>query len=153
MGLDAFVRCRCWQDGLAAPFPNTHQVIVGDDGGLELDVPCDDAHKQVYDALDNWLNTGCPHRGMKLAREWISNWFGVSDFRAALIELGADRFPALLESIPSTNGGQTNSREAARCMAELERFSGVGAFGRAGWVLDAETRERIQQGLRNGEPF
>jgi hypothetical protein len=114
MGLDAYVYCRCLEDGLspAPPVP----VYMDEEDGL---LPVDDAD---YDVLEEWLESACEHPGMRLVFERINNWAGVHVFQEALRRMGPEQFPTLLAEIPDANGGSTTAEASAMALEELEEF-------------------------------
>lgn len=81
MGLDAYVSCRCWQDGKTTPPP--YEVAWSEDEQRPCVVERDDwtweEEMDVVDACDEWMETACAHRGVA-ADEWVSNWAGVAWF-------------------------------------------------------------------------
>lgn len=152
MGLDAVVRCRCWEEGRATPFERPELVTVGCEGFLELSIPWDKASAPIHQRFDIWLDTCCRHPQTHFAQDWIANWFGVSDFKLALNEVDPKRFQTLQNELPSTNGGSTSPEAAASCLVELDEFESAGTFGRVFRVVDSLTGERLQ-GNSTGDPF
>jgi hypothetical protein len=143
MGLDAAVRCRCWEEGKTTPCPFPERVRLGTDMDLlELDLPWD-GNEEMHRQFDSWRRQCCAHENMWLVIEYISNWSGVRAFQQALRSAGEARFSTLLGQIPDINGGRTKSEIANLCLAELEAFSALGAFGSQVWLVDAETGSRI----------
>ncbi|MCU0514274.1 MAG: hypothetical protein MUE40_17095 [Anaerolineae bacterium] len=124
MGLDAFVRCNCYRDGQAQPFPLPHleaHIVVNDDGFLALNVPEDD-HPEALRQFDEWKSHACPHEGMMVVFERISNWSGYRAFQEALGRMGWRHFPTLERELPALNGGQMPTAAAVRVLAELGLF-------------------------------
>lgn len=81
MGLDAYVTCRCWQDGLTPPAPmevywDEHDQCVYP---VEPDLPIDDLIEMDIE-FDRWCAAACPHDDMRADSERISNWAGVGRF-------------------------------------------------------------------------
>lgn len=142
MGLDAYVRCTCWEEGKTSPppVPRARVVLNPESDELDLDLPWE-GHREAHAAFQDWLETCCPHSRMQLASERISSWAGVRHFQAALRTLGADRFKTLLAAIPDTNSGRTDARDAKACLEELGRFEAQGPFGRRIHLTDAESGE------------
>jgi hypothetical protein len=143
MGLDAAVRCRCWEEGktTACPFPDL--IAVGTDlDQLELNLPWE-GNEEKHWRFDRWRISCCAHHGMWLVNERIGNWSGIRDFQQALRSVGAARFATLLAQIPNNNGGRTSVEVAKSCLAELDAFASLGAFGRQIWLIDAETGDRV----------
>jgi len=143
MGLDAGVRCRCWDEGKTTPCPFPGRVRPGDDMDLlELDLPWQ-GNEKLHNQFERWRQQCCAHQGMWLVNERISNWGGVRDFQQALRSAGATRFPTLLAQIPNLNGGRTPPASAQLCLPELDAFAAMGAFGSQIWLVDAETGSRL----------
>ncbi len=145
MGLDAYVRCTCWEKGKTTPppVPRARVVLGSERDELELDLPWE-GHREAHAAFQDWLEACCPHPRMQLAFERISTWGGVRHFQAALRTIGADKFPNLLAAIPDTNSGRTEARDAKRCLEDLARFEAEGPFGRRIRLTDEETGEVLQ---------
>jgi hypothetical protein len=150
MGLDASVRCRCWEEGNAAPFEFPDLLKLGDDGWLTLSVPSEPKYDAVGRAFFQWLDSCCPHPGTRLTSERIGNWSEMSDFREALREAGEPRFATLLQEIPTRNGGQTSPLEAQRCLSELEEFMSAPPFGRRIWIVDSADGQRLHNPMPHG---
>lgn len=75
MGLDAYVTCRCWQDGKTTPpspavWNNEEQMAE----------PATDLHGAALHAFWDWRNHGCDHEGQEAVTERIGNWSGVRAF-------------------------------------------------------------------------
>ncbi|MGB2570478.1 hypothetical protein ACPFP2_18800 [Micromonospora citrea] len=120
MGLDAFVYCRCWQDGLAAPCP-VGPVGFDEDGHLALLQPWED-DPAAHHAFDAWLVRTCPHELMEQASEGVANWTGVRLFQQALRSVGRERFPTLAAGLPDDNSGRLSPEQATAALAELDEF-------------------------------
>jgi hypothetical protein len=122
VGLDAFVYCRCWQDGLAAPPPCAPELVGYDEEGyLDLLLPYE-GNEAAHDAFAGWMYRACPHEDMKYADERVSNWAGYRMFQDVLRMAGRDRFGTLLAELPNSNGGRMPAAAAARVLAELDDF-------------------------------
>ena len=90
MGLDAFVRCRCWEEGRTSP-PPMPVVLDEDDGVLAPDVAGEVATDDWL-KVDGWVATACAHEDMHATWERISNWAGYPQPAA---RPGQDRLGAL----------------------------------------------------------
>ncbi len=147
MGLDARVRCRCWEEGKTTPCPFP--------GLVELDRSCDsvelkpDAAWNLEQELrfDRWRSSCCAHEDMAYARARISNWYGVRLFQQTLCDLGRDRFATLLAEIPDGNGGLTSPAAAAAALAELDAFEQIRDLGRDAILVDAENSTRLYHSI------
>ena len=149
MGLDAYVTCRCWEDGLCDPPISLASRLWYDPVRAEVNVrELEGLSAQESLALylqdDLWFEeSACAHRTMRIALERISNWGGLRAFKHALRSLGEDIYPTLLREIPNTNGGVTQPADARLCLAELSRFSAVGPFGQIIELIEASSSDVI----------
>jgi hypothetical protein len=114
MGLDAYVRCTCFADGLTTPPPVP--VEVDDEGYLS---PRDDGDRK---ALWDWEASCCAHPGRKVIRQRISNWSGFRSLQQAFEAVGWAHYPTLQSTLPEGNGGSTSAADSARCLRELADF-------------------------------
>lgn len=121
MGLDAYVRCNCWEEGLATPPPRPQFVRLDEDGNILFDLPYR-GHEKDHLLFDNWLRTCCPHPEMEYSSEHIANWGGYRFFRSMLEQIGWEHFPTLEWELPEANGGQTGPEASKRAMSELDLF-------------------------------
>ncbi len=139
MGLDAFVHCRCAVDGRSAPppapFELTNDGLVCDEG-LGLDSLL---------AFDRWLTEGCDHEGMQHRVVHVSNWAGYRHFQAALLRVGASRFPTLIGELPAANGGWTSPASAASCLRELEVFERSEVMWDVVQLVDSDTGDVLAE--------
>ncbi len=119
MGLDAFVHCRCWQDGLT--LPPVGPVGFDEEGYLDWLVPRPE-YTELDDAFDSWKATGCAHEDMELVSERLANWAGYRLFQQALQSAGWSHFPSLKAELPSDNGGRMPAEAAALVLDELDYF-------------------------------
>jgi hypothetical protein len=142
VGLDAFVHCRCFQDGLAAAAPV--EVVYDPDDGI-CPVREGDLQRAQLVEFDRWLKDGCTHRRMEAAWVHISNWGGLQLFREAIARVGADRLPALSSELPELNGGHMAPGVARLVLAELEIFEGSDASWDALVLVDADSGEVVNE--------
>src|SRR5882724_3075068 len=137
MGLDAFVRCRCWEDGGYHPPPiPVGAISVDEDGILNATEPCGDVE---WRAVNAWKETACPHKDMEAASEHISNWGGYRIFQSALETAGWQHFPTLQAELPNANGGRMSAGAAARALAELTYFTEQAEIGTETVLLNEDT--------------
>jgi hypothetical protein len=120
VGLDAFVYCRCWQDGLTAP-PPAGPVGFDEEGYLGLLVDAD-GYTEDDAAVARWLAGACRHRRMELASEHVANWPGYRLFQQALAAAGWHHYPTLRAQLPNANGGRMPADAAAHALGELDAF-------------------------------
>ncbi|MGE0494553.1 MAG: hypothetical protein AB7S38_35415 [Vulcanimicrobiota bacterium] len=135
MGLDATVMCRCYQDGLCQPFPG---AFFDEEGYLT--VPEGD-----FAAFDDWLSSACPHPGMELVCERVSNWAGYRCFQQALGRTGWENYPTLAEHLPNANGGQLPARAARAALEELLYFRDLPEVGLNVCLFETASDEVIQE--------
>ncbi len=127
MGLDAFVACRCYADGLttSAPVP----VAIDPETG---DVDLVEWSREASDAFHEWQADACWHarqnedRLMLAADEWLSNWSGVGSFGSSLTMAARSLCPNLLgEWAHITNGGTVSAELSAVMLEELALLEDV----------------------------
>ncbi|MEV0429141.1 hypothetical protein [Micromonospora sp. NPDC050495] len=143
MGLDAFVYCRCWQDGLATPCP-VGPVGYDEDGWLALLRPWK-GNQAAHATFDAWLKGACPHQAMEQATEHVSNWAGVRLFQQALRTAGTERFPTLATALPGVNGGSLPADRAAVALAELDAFARADRIADEVELIDEATGRVLMQ--------
>ncbi len=139
MGLDASIRCRCWEDG-KTPAPPCAPSL-DEDGWLEPAEGADDIERSS--AFYRWVNEACPHEDMEAVTQHISNWGGYRLFQEALEGLGWDHFPTLQRVFPEVNGGMAGPEDSRHCLAELTRFEEL-YRGDSVVLMDADTGDELQ---------
>jgi len=148
LGLDATVRCRCWEDGLCAPTRlKSHTHIDAGSNSLDVDLPWETFKDEILE-FDQWVVHACAHPEMMQASEWIANWAGVRALQNALRTAGENEFAGLLRELPNNNGGLTFPEAARSCLEELDRFESVGVFGHYAELVDSETGTLIADALK-----
>lgn len=138
MGLDAYVPCRCWRDGLAAPPPFDPALLRVTEWGY---VVSESRDRAVADQIRAWERTACSHPHMEETAERIANWAGLRQFKAALSSVG--EFPALHELVPDFNGGVATAEESAGALVELARFSALDSVGTNVFLADLDTGREL----------
>lgn len=138
MGLDAFVHCRCFENGLTSdpPYPTT----VDADGRLSPPAELELTDYLVWDA---WEDGACEHDRMRGVSERIANWGGYRQFQSALDARGIENFPTLQRELPKANGGQCSAGSSAQCLVELDRFEAAHAPQISTRLVDAETESLL----------
>lgn len=140
MGLDAYVLCRCWQDGLTSEPPVPAELIgVDKEGNFGLLDDQDDR----WLAVDMWRKNACPHEDMEFASEWVANWSGYRLFRDALATVGWQHFPTLRTELPEANGGMMPAAAAVQVLAELDFFATQDRLGEETVLLDEDTGDVV----------
>jgi len=98
MGLDAYVRCRCIQDGIAKAHPFPGRLIINEAAEPGLD---GDPSSEEWLVHDRWFGNSCQHGGY-LVSERLGNISMVAQIREFVRHLQAKpspRFPILLERV------------------------------------------------------
>lgn len=160
MGLDATVRCTCYEKGLLKPGPVPYEDLYIDEEGYLSSRTLDDAHGrydfrqynarfgELEDAFRDWLDHSCEHEDGDLCWERIGNIAGCSAFHCLLDEAGGEEaFPLLANMLPEGNGGMYPAELAKSTLEELERFfDKLGAMNK--WaVCDTATNEVVWTGI------
>lgn len=144
MGLDAFVRCRCWEEALTSPPPlPADQIALDEEGFLHPTIPYD-GNEQLHHAFYRWREDACAHDRMEAAWERIGSWHSYSLMLTALAHAGWQRFPTLEAELPSTNGGSMPAEAAARVLEELRSFTELADLGERTELLDTETGDVVR---------
>lgn len=156
MGLDASVRCRCFEEGRLKPGPVPVEDLYIDEEGYLSSRKLNAAYKKydyrqyrarygkLNDAFEEWADHACEHEYGEYCSEWVNNWSGVSGFEFRVDEAGGEaEFPLLSKMLPHVNGGTYPVELAKPTLKELDRFvekvSDVDE-----WVLcDCETEEEV----------
>ncbi len=135
MGLDAFVRCRCFEEGktTAPPVP-LEDLFVDEEGGISSRTLCTerkrlrhDDYWRRYDELEDrlldWTETCCAHEDMHACDEFVCNLSGWSKLRWLFNALGGET-PTLAGMLPYANGGSFPAEFADAALAELAALEG-----------------------------
>lgn len=138
MGLDATIRCRCFEEGKLKPGPIPFEDLYIDKDGCLASRMLDAAREKYdhrrfearYGALDDefceWLVDSCEHEDGVYFSEWVSNWSGVAHFCALVDKAGGEtKFPLLSSLLPDGNGGAYPAEKAQATLDELQRFVAV----------------------------
>lgn len=163
MGLDATVRCNCFEKGKLKPGPVPYEDLYIDDEGYLSSRKIDEAYEKYdyrrfearYGALqrdfEDWRRDCCDHEDGDYCSEWVSNWAGCAQFKQLLEAAGGkNEFPLLSNFLPKANGGFYPAEKAEATLAELDRFIKVISTVEQ-WVLcDLETNEQIWSSTDNG---
>lgn len=149
MGLDAFVRCNCWEEGRTTPPPVPVDFIYLDEEGyLSLNLPYRDNEEQHH-AFDYWRARCCEHDNMEYVSVHVSNWGGYRSFQQALGKAGWEHFPTLRAELPNANGGQLLPASAARALQELRYFQERADLGSNTFLIDTETGEDLHEHIES----
>ena len=135
MGLDATVRCRCFEEGKLKPGPVPLDDLYIDKEGYLSSRKLDAAYKRLtyrqFDArygdlqreFEDWSGSCCEHAGGDYCSEWVSNIAGCAQFEDLVEAAGGEAdFPLLSKLLSHANGGTYPAELAAATLAELDRF-------------------------------
>jgi hypothetical protein len=144
MALDAFVRCRCWEEGRTSPPPvPADQIAVDEDGILNPTIPYQ-GNEELHRAFSLWRrHDACAHEWMEAAWARIGSGGSYALFREALGHAGWHRFPVLKAELPVIFHGMMSAAAAARMLEELRRLTGVVALGERTELRDADTGDVV----------
>lgn len=146
VGLDGFVRCRCWQDGRVTPPAALAGLIVFADGDLDLSVPWE-GNADLHNALTDWVyDSPCPHEDMDFVCEHVGNWTGYRGFQRTL---GQEYFPVLRSTLPESNGGTSPASLAAAALAELRSYAEHAVLDPLAVLCDADTGEVLLEQIHS----
>ncbi|WP_302397704.1 hypothetical protein [Eggerthella sinensis] len=156
MGLDASVRCRCFEEGKLRPAPVPLEDLYIDSEGYLASQTLDTAYKEYgyaqfqtrYGALDDefrrWLDEPCEHADGEACSECIANWAGVHEFKGLVEEAGGhSTFPLLSTMLPRTNGGCLPASSAPTALEELDRFIEIVQNVKSWVLVDKDTGEHV----------
>ncbi|MGL4668197.1 MAG: hypothetical protein ACRCWR_09730 [Saezia sp.] len=125
MSLVAVVYCQCVEQGKASTPPFNSELLVSDEVGHLLLKLSEGHEKQALkEQKYQWERSCCTHPWRQYLNEWISDWRGVQMLRSALIDLGKENFPVLLECIPLANTGSVSVEQSQQALQELKVFDG-----------------------------
>ncbi|MDO4797887.1 MAG: hypothetical protein Q4A01_07695 [Coriobacteriales bacterium] len=163
MGLDASVRCRCFEEHRLKPGPVPYEDLYIDCDGYLVSRKLDEAHTKYdhrqylarYEQLDDefrkWMDCPCEHERSEYCSERITNWAGVSAFRDRVEDAGGEaEYPLLSHLLPDGNGGVYPVELAEPTLVELDRFiAKVSDVDE--WVLCADdTEDEVWSSTDNG---
>jgi hypothetical protein len=145
MGLDARVRCRCWEENrVTGPPPFAEHARFDDPVGPRLELPYDRDNYDKHDAFEQWLETCCPHPRMEQAAEYVANWGGLRQFQSQLQEFGIEQFPTLRDVLPRSNDGGATAGQSAAALKELDDFARRDPGSKV-VLVDAETGDVLHE--------
>jgi len=128
MGLDAFVRCNCYEEGKTKPLPfNKDWLFLNEDGIFEILFPEGVPQEEQWaleDELTLWLETCCEHEELYRCYTRVGNIHGIDKFCRALeqSERGSNKYEILLNNIPAGNYGMIDISVNAQIAAKLDEF-------------------------------
>ena len=154
MGLDAFVRCRCFEEGKLKPGPIPLEDLYIDDEDhicskfldqkleeLGSDLFCERYGDLESDFLD-WIDNACEHEYGEICSESVGNFCGVLNIYADLSsDEGESKYPLLNNMLPSINDGLYPVEKAQPTLNELDRFIEEHAKVQGYQLIDEETNK------------
>lgn len=134
MGLDASVRCRCFEEGKLKPDPVPVEDLYIDEEGYLASRKLDDVHErfsyrqylarygELDEAFNSWLESPCEHDWGEICSERVGNWSGCAMFDEYCEEIGAEKLPILSRILPDGNCGSFPAEKAEAALKELDYF-------------------------------
>lgn len=135
MGYSAFVPCRCYQDGIAAPAP--FEILEFDEGRPIL--AKSQWSRENWEAYDEWLESACDHPRMQMASEWIANVSGMAFLRDTAAEIGEGKLPFLIKCLPRSNEGQVEPEVLPSFLGESKWLRSAGNIGSRAALVHVES--------------
>ena len=156
MGLDAFVRCRCFEEGKLKPGPMPLEDLYIDDEdhicSKFLDQKLEELGSDLFwerygdlesDFLD-WIDNACEHEYGEICSERVGNFCGLLSIDAVLSsDEGESKYPLLNNMLPDGNGGLYPVEKAQPTLDELDRFIEEHAKVQGYQLIDEETHKVI----------
>ena len=135
MGLDASVRCRCFEEGKLKPGPIPFEDLYIDEEDYICSKFLDQKHEELgselfwerYGDLErdffNWTNDACEHEDGEIHSEEVGNICGLLCINAVLSsDEGKLKYPLLNNMLPDGNDGVYSVEKARPTLDELDRF-------------------------------
>lgn len=135
MGLDAFVRCRCFEERKLKPGPIPFEDLYIDDEEFICSKLLDQKRKELsseqfeelYGDLErdfvDWMDNACEHEYGEICSERVGNFCGLLSIGAVLSsDEGESKYPLLNTMLPDGNGGFYPVEKAQPTLDELDRF-------------------------------
>lgn len=156
MGLDAFVRCRCFEEGKLKPGPIPFEDLYIDDEDYISSKFLDQKRKELsseqfrerYGDLESdfldWMDSACEHEYGEICSERVGNFCGLLSIDAVLSsDEGESKYPLLNNMLPSINDGLYPVEKAQPTLNELDRFIEEHAKVQGYQLIDEETHKVI----------
>ena len=161
MGLDAHVRCRCFEEKKLKPGPIPYDDLYIDEEGYLYSRTLDEAedelgldefyrlYEDLIDKFRKWLDEPCEHDWGEACTERVGNIMGTAAFRVLVKNSGGEeKYPLLSNMLPDGNGGQYPVELARPTLEELddliERFKNLD-----GWVLKRKKMQNLMPDYSN----
>ena len=156
MGLDAFVRCRCFEEGKLKPGPIPFEDLYIDDEDYISSKFLDQKRKELsselfrerYGDLESdfldWVDNACEHEYGEICSERVGNFCGLLSIDAVLSsDEGESKYPLLNNMLPDGNGGLYPVEKAQPTLDELDRFIEEHSKIQGYQLIDEETHKVI----------
>lgn len=156
MGLDAFVRCRCFEEGKLKPGPIPFEDLYIDDEDYISSKFLDQKRKELsselfrkrYGDLESdfldWVNNACEHEYGEICSERVGNFCGLLSIDAVLSsDEGESKYPLLNNMLPNSNDGLYPVEKAQPTLDELDRFIKEHSKIQGYQLIDEETHKVI----------
>ena len=115
MGYSAYIRCNCFEKGLAKPFKYA-QYLVNNPDCFDLNLPEElkgtSKESEIEDEFSSWRHSYCKHEDGEYYSDRICNILGMAHFRSTIDSLnGEKKFPTLYNYLPTSNDGYIPFKE------------------------------------------
>jgi hypothetical protein len=144
MGLDASVRCDCWEAGRTSEPPVPRDWLDIDEGDF-LALDFESCSEEDHEAVEAWRESACAHPGMLHACERIGSYSWCRAFTDLLEEVGEGRFAALLAAVGSA--APTPAVDSAKALEALLSVKSMVTLTRKGALVDTASGEALYDPL------
>lgn len=146
MGISAKVTSNCYQEGKTTPCPFPEEFEIDEVRGPILNIKYI-GNEQKYKRFWDWLKTCCDYPDMLRANEFISSWRDYYTFRDALLSVGKEHFPMLLDNLPDGDErGITTADLSAKALGELAYFQSLEYVDESAVLVDTERNQDVSKG-------
>ena len=156
MGLDAFVRCKCFEEGKLKPGPIPFEDLYIDDEdhicSKFLDQKREELSFELFwerygdlecDFLD-WTHSACEHKNGAICSESVGYFCGIFSIDAVLSsDKGESKYPLLNNMFPNSNDCLYPVEKAQPTLDELDRFIEEHSKIQGYQLIDEETHKII----------
>ncbi|MBF0920890.1 MAG: hypothetical protein HXK54_02650 [Atopobium sp.] len=156
MGLDAFVRCRCFEEGKLKPGPIPFEDLYIDDEDYICSKFLDQKRKELsselfwerYGDLEcdflDWTHSACEHEYGEICSESVGNFCGLLSIYTDLSsDEGKSKYPLLNNMLPHSNDGLYPVEKAQPTLDELDKFIEEHSKIQGYQLIDEETHKVI----------
>ena len=132
MGLDAFVRCRCFEEGKLVNCPVPYEDLYLSEDGYVSSRTLDEAHAELgygeyrarFGPLDDeffeWKMHPCEHENMEYCSEHVGNIMGWATLQCIFEDAEEGTLSTLKTMLPTSNDGFFPASKAQQALDELE---------------------------------